>query len=93
MFKRKRFSPFDKNDFYFCEGLCALNRSKESNPVIVSLGEKIGQIKIIKEKHAMYVPYQVHKTIINNLSLNYDGDLLATASEKVNQLINTFIFK
>jgi hypothetical protein len=35
----------------------------------------------------MYVPYQVHKTIINNLSLNYDGDLLATASEKVNQLM------
>ena len=26
----------------------------------------------------------MHKTIINNINLNYDGDLLATASEKVN---------
>ncbi len=84
-FSPKALVPEQKFKFTTFEnkaGICAVNGSKDMS-VFAGLTEKEGEIEVIHfDRDTQKIKIQAHKSHISALALNYDGSLVATASQK-----------
>jgi len=62
------------------KGLCAV--SNDNVPIMACLDKKKGQVKIINYETNKNTQIDAHTSGISCLSLNFNGSLLATASDK-----------